>query len=830
MPPEKRQRPGQGAPHRASWPGGLTDDKNVASESDEIHSTSSGTSADHEPQADHALEGEVRVPGESGEVVLRYQHDLGKSKTKITASFPDGSAFVDRFDLASSAGRQRFTKAIVQRCPGVDEPGLTQALDQIAVTLARALQDFGTGRDNGDGRDNGSQDSSDAARLVTLVVDQPGIELFHTNGRHDGDAYASLTIKGRRETWAVRSQAFKFWLVGAFRRHFGAVPSATAITTALQAIAAEAIYEGPEHPVHLRMAEQGGAIWLDLCDDERRAVRVTARGWEVVPGDKVDVRFIRRRGMQPLLVPRRGGSVELLRQCLNVRDKVTWILLVAVLVAFLRPSGPYPILIVTGEQGTAKSFLCRIVRRLIDPSKVPLRRPPREDRDLMIAASNAYIVAYDNISKLANGLSDSLCSLATRGGFGARELYADDEEKLFDVMRPVMLNGIGDVATRSDLLDRSVVLRLERIPENERLDEASLEPRFVAVHAQVLGALLDAVAVAMKELPNVRLATKPRMADFAVWVTAAETGLGWTPGTFMRAFASSQAEADAIAIECSTLGTLIASFMEGKESWEGTLSVLRRTLEQGFSADRTQRQEDWPKSVNAMGTALRAIAPNLRRIGIDVSFHRKPGGTRERQVRLVRIQGGPSPSPSSQPSREACDGTAGSLGVSFDGDNSAAARDNDASQRDKATKSRRPGASSSSAPPSRGRDERDKRDEAVRSSATAASMNDDSDCWDETPDGTEPSAVYGEPHEPAEVSGSAGLVLGTSVSETPGNPPEIPPTPGFLRKPCKCGCDYWWRTSNPDEGAHCFKCEPPRHLTQVSIWLRSAPCKETSDG
>ncbi len=90
-------------------------------------------------------------------------------------------------------------------------------------------------------------------------------------------------------------------------------------------------------------------------------------------------------------------------------------------VASPRPNRPFPILAVNGEQGSAKSPLCKIGRALIDPNLAPLRRPPREDRDLLIAATNGWIVGFDNLSGIAPALSDALCLLATGGGFGIRE-------------------------------------------------------------------------------------------------------------------------------------------------------------------------------------------------------------------------------------------------------------------------------------------------------------------------------------------------------------------------------------------------------------------------
>lgn len=144
------------------------------------------------------------------------------------------------------------------------------------------------------------------------------------------------------------------------------------------------------------------------------------------------------------------------------------------LIQALRPKGAYPVLILQGEQGSAKSTTERLLRALIDPSTAPLRTTPRNERDLIIAATNSWCAAFDNISTLPPWLSDALCRLSTGGGFSARELYTDAEEVLFDVTRPVILNGTTDVATRPDLLDRALVMMLPAIQEEGRTPEADL--------------------------------------------------------------------------------------------------------------------------------------------------------------------------------------------------------------------------------------------------------------------------------------------------------------------------------------------------------------------
>ena len=179
----------------------------------------------------------------------------------------------------------------------------------------------------------------------------------------------------------------------------------------------------------------------------------------------------------------------LLRRFFNVSGEDDLRLIVAWLVAALRSTGPYPVLLFQGEQGSAKSTAERLARAVVDPSAAPLRTTPRSEHDLYIAADNAHVIALDNISTLQPWLSDALCRLSTGGGFSTRTLYENREEELFEGMKPVILNGITDVVSRPDLLDRALVVALPPIPDEERRPESELWREFEQTRPAILASL-----------------------------------------------------------------------------------------------------------------------------------------------------------------------------------------------------------------------------------------------------------------------------------------------------------------------------------------------------
>src|SRR5690606_33836669 len=142
-------------------------------------------------------------------------------------------------------------------------------------------------------------------------------------------------------------------------------------------------------PVHLRVAEHEGAVYVDLGDEAGRVAEVRADGWDV--RDAAPVMFRRTRAMRPLPEPVRGRhpgeGLALLGR--HVRAGAHGlILLMAFLVQALRPRGPYPVLVLQGEQGTGKSHASRALRSLVDPSEVPVRAAPGGEHDLVIMAEN----------------------------------------------------------------------------------------------------------------------------------------------------------------------------------------------------------------------------------------------------------------------------------------------------------------------------------------------------------------------------------------------------------------------------------------------------------
>ena len=453
-----------------------------------------------------------------------------------------------------------------------------------------------------------------AARLVEIVTATVGLELFHTP---EGVGYAALPVDGHRATLALQSTAFRQWIGRAYYTTTAAVPNAQAVADALGVLDARAQFDGDTRAVWLRVAGDDGRIVLDLGGPDWAAVEITAAGWRVVemPG----VHFRRARGQLALPGPVRGRTLDLLRPLLNIDHRASpddWHLLVAALVAMLRPRGPYPVLGLNGEQGSAKSTAARVVRGLVDPATVALRALPHDERDLAIAAHNGWLLTFDNVSHLKPWMSDALCRLATGGGFATRQLYTDNDEALFDAQRPVILTGIEDVAHRDDLRDRAIVLTLPPVTDARRCDEHGFWTDYAEVRPFLLGALCDVVSGALQHLGTVQIAELPRLADFARWITAAEPALGWEPGTAVAAYVRNRQASAEDALEGTVFGVAVRRFIDTHQSWTGTAGELLAAL--NTDTDEGSRREGWPRTPRAAAGMLRRQAVALKRLGYTV--------------------------------------------------------------------------------------------------------------------------------------------------------------------------------------------------------------------
>jgi putative DNA primase/helicase len=453
----------------------------------------------------------------------------------------------------------------------------------------------------------------------TVIALTDGVELWHDADRM---AFATFGVNSHRENWPVRSREFRMWLSGQFYEATGGCLGSQALEDAIRIVEARAVNEGSQHEPFVRVGRHGNKLYLDLCDARWRSVEITAAGWRIV--DVAQAKLMRSSSMRALPEPERGGLIEQLRGFLNVRSEDDFILVVAWLVAALRDRGPYAVLAINGEQGTGKSVFSRMLRSLIDPSAAPIRAVPKDDRDLVVSAGNSWVLAYDNLSGVPAWFADALCRLATGSGFATRMLYNDRSEAIFEAARPLLINGIPSLTDRADLADRALTIHLATLTEEARNSEDELLTAFDVKRPVILGALLDAVSGALRNIDRIKLERAPRMADFAKWVAAAEASLGWEHGQFLSVYRNNRREVIETSFEADVIAVGIRDFVVADhpvEGWTGTATDLWAALS-ARASEGVRKSKLWPASAQGLGNRIDRVAPLLRNKGFVVERRR----------------------------------------------------------------------------------------------------------------------------------------------------------------------------------------------------------------
>lgn len=449
------------------------------------------------------------------------------------------------------------------------------------------------------------------AKQASLVIElMKDAEFFHDKQNR---TYVTISNNGHKENWRLDSEEFKSWLSRQYWQMYGKPLSASVIQDALAVLDGMARFNGECKEVYIRVAAQDGNIYIDLANEYWQVIEVSTNGTWMVSSSS-PVKFVRNNNMRPLPDPVRGGNIEILWSYINIPEKYQKLVLAFILECY-RFNTPFIILVLYGMQGSAKSTTQIIIRNFIDPSANNLRTAPKKSEDLLVAAANNWLVSFNNVSHLSDTQQDELCSVATGGAFATRIFYTENRETVVDVKRPVVINGISDLVTAQDLIDRCISLELPEISPQNRTSEEELLHSFNKDYANILGALLDILAKVLLELPNVKLTCKPRMADFAVLGVALENVMGWADGSFMADYISSQNDGMANALEHSPVAVALISMIDTEYSYEGSYRKLYDRLIERYKATNVT---NFPRSPRGLANQIKRQKVALRTVGIEV--------------------------------------------------------------------------------------------------------------------------------------------------------------------------------------------------------------------
>ena len=472
---------------------------------------------------------------------------------------------------------------------------------------------------------------SSAATKLTELLMMATEELWHTPADEPFATFKDA-INGTVLHFPVLDSSFVEYASLIYWRNYGSSIASDATRAAINTISAKAKFDGPEHDVYSRIAHRGDVIWIDLCDDQRRAVRIDARGWQVVSSVDIEPRFRRSKASGPLQEPKAGGTLELIRRLFPNIDDEAWFLLQGWMLGTFQQSGARAFLELIGGQGSGKSTLQRLLIWILDPCQIPSRSVPRDEQALMIATLGRSVLAFDNVSSIDAQMADAWCRISTGGGIGQRKLHSDTEEVMLEAQLPIVTTAITPVAaSRPDLQDRTLTVYLGRLQDTTYRPEREFNEVAQEVIPEILGALYTAVSCALRRVGSFELDRLPRLADFALWVEAAAPALGWPEGAFVEALSASRDSAMAQVVESNTVASLILQFMIGRPEWTGPSAALLEEL-RNLASDSVRRSRTFPTDATRLSSQLRRTQGPLAASGIDVDFVR----TRDSRYVILR--------------------------------------------------------------------------------------------------------------------------------------------------------------------------------------------------
>ena len=248
--------------------------------------------------------------------------------------------------------------------------------------------------------------------------------------------------------------------------------------------------------------------------------------------------FRRYRHQTPQVTPTQAGDIRKVLNYVNLKGQET--LFLCWLVSCFVPAIPHAMPIFYGEKGAAKTTTSASTKAIIDPSTLDTLTFQNDPRTLVVNLQQHWYLPFDNVSFINEETSDALCRAITGSGIQQRKLHSNNEDCIFKFRRCLAINGINNVATRPDLLDRSILIELERISEIDRRELAEVQAAFEADRPAILGGIFDTLSKAMGIFPTVKLNKLPRMADFARWGYAIGEALGGLGNEFLDQYAQNR--------------------------------------------------------------------------------------------------------------------------------------------------------------------------------------------------------------------------------------------------------------------------------------------------
>ncbi|MEI6553771.1 MAG: bifunctional DNA primase/polymerase, partial [bacterium] len=449
-------------------------------------------------------------------------------------------------------------------------------------------------------------------KLLEDIIEKEGIVLFHDE---QGNGFASLEVSGHREIKGCGSTAFKVWISNElYKRKKN--PNSELLKSILAVLEGKARYEGEEIELKNRATWSNSELWYDLTNKDWQAIKVNKTGWSII--DNPPILFRRYSHNKAQVIPEKEGDVKTFLKYINIINEEHRLLMLVFLVASFIPEFPHVLLVIFGAQGSSKSTLSKLARLVIDPSVIDVASFPNNTNDLIQTLAHHYFLFLDNVSHISEDQSDTLCKAITGGGHTKRKLYGDDDDVIYNFMRSIGINGINLVTTKPDLLERSLLLEVERIEPEQRKTEKELYASFEKDLPFILGGIFNVLVKSLEIHPTIKLESKHRMADWESWGCAISEALGYSQEEFLKAYQNNINRQSEMLVNENIVSTAVITLMKIEDEWKGTPTQLLYKLSALAMLDGHETEKYWPKGAGALSRKLNELSTTLKQMGISV--------------------------------------------------------------------------------------------------------------------------------------------------------------------------------------------------------------------
>lgn len=463
-----------------------------------------------------------------------------------------------------------------------------------------------------------------------------GVELFIDK---ELVGYCLPLKMGQSRLMPIRSNEVVRLIRQQYYKTFSRAISTSTVNEVALTLDAKASTLGKLIDVHSRVANLRDKIYFDIGTQSGEVVEVTLDGWRILKN--ASTMFAFKQGMDLLIQPEQGGDLALLKKHLGKNlSEEDFKLVLGWLLGALRGLAPFPILLVSGQQGSGKSTFCKMLRRLVDPSHCPLSQMQLNDRNLAVLAGSSYLLCIDNVTNITQSVSDLMCMVSTGGYYQTRKLHTDLEQVSIPLASPLIMNGISYIPQFPDLLERCLMIELQSIDAKQRQTERELMDEFDKDCPRIMGFLYDSLANSMRLVSKVSMPEMPRMADFCKFVTACEPCWGWEAGSFFNCMNQNQNDLVDSSVDDNPFLLAIEHFVQSEPggTWIGSSTELLKSLGSSLDLRRYLDSSDWPKSATQAGKQLRRLIPVLARRGFRVVQARTRDKERKRNWVIESVE------------------------------------------------------------------------------------------------------------------------------------------------------------------------------------------------